>query len=86
MPAKERLVFVPKVEDCEEIPATEIERGNRLITVPERDSKMGTHVIVQDVEIQRIDGRPINVTVLARAQAGIEVRMQLEPGTLVRRF
>jgi len=88
MPARTRVVRLPKPEECEEIPAMAIDKGDRLITNPERKSKLGGYIEVQEVEVQKLDGKAINVTVLARAPqaGGLQTRMQMDPLTAVRRF
>lgn len=86
MPAQETIIRIPPVEECEAVPAWEIQKQDRLLTVPGRDSPNGAYITVEDIEVQRVEGLAVNVTVLARNQFGVGIRMQLEPGTIVRRF
>ncbi len=86
MPANETVIRIPPISECEAVPSWEIQRGDRLLTIPERESPNGSYITVQDIEIQRMKGTLINVVVLARNQFGVDIRMHLEPGTIVRRF
>lgn len=89
MPARETVIRVPRIEECEEVPVFAVERGDRLRTVEHPRSVHGQvseFVRVQDVELVKLDGHLVHVTVLGRTSLGVDVAIQFEPGTIVRRF
>jgi hypothetical protein len=86
LPARMAISYVPPVEECEEVPAYVISKGNRLLTVPAKKSKLGRYVLVQNVLHNRVGPVLANIEIDGKAEIGVRIHMSLDPKTLVRRF